>query len=541
MKHETEIKNWLSIIGSSLTVDALVRSCRKALTAYPDSAELWNVFGEIMEEIGQSRESELAYQKSVSLEPGNASIWNSLGLLLKRNGRIVEAESAFLKAVLVDPNYRNLRRDRRKIFIDEDSNLDNYSEDDEIKGNRIQQLLMSFDPSVWISVVDEFLESGEQERATRILEKALRTHPNSQSISLKYSALLEQNRQFPEAALVLNRLIEIDPDIAEAWHRLSLLARLDGNVASAISFSRRSVKLNPANPHLRRLALLLDEQGKTLEAMEVLSQASEFDAITLNLLGVIQHKLGQRAEAKISYENALSVGGENSHLLNNLGRLFEDVGDDEGAVWAFDRALELDRHNAVAWNNFGIVLRHQEAFSEAEKAFRISISIAPHFKNPWLNLRDLSFSIPSISTAEISGSRLDEPIPSRWMQLGWNVFDEIYHSLQLKKLTNQAEQQPKNPYALHQLALCMFNAGLNQEAGALLRKAILVHNENPAFWNLLGMICEKLGCISDSIACYEQAIKCDNNCLGAIFNWNEARIGNDEENQANSSLYKIAS
>lgn len=542
MKSNLEVKEWFSIIESSLTVDDIIKSCQSALKAHPESAELWNIYGEIMEELDYSREAELAFQKSVSIEPGNASVWNRLGLLLRKKGLTAKSEIAFLKAVLVDSQFPNLRHDSRSR-IDRNTKSQHLHEDsgkDGLSKNNVDQL-MSFDTSVWLSVVDEFLQEGEQQRACRILEKAFRLHPSDQLICLKYASMLEEYRRYPEAALILNRLVEFHPDDAEAWHRLALIGFVEGNEEAAVAASRRAVALASANQYKNRLALLLDHQGKTNEAIEILSQALNSDSATLNLLGVMQHKIGRREDARISYEEALRVGGEDSFIHNNLGRLLEDIGDEEGAALAFDKSVELNKSNAVAWNNFGVALRRQEFFLEAETAFRLSISIAPYFKNPWLNLRDLSFTVPAVSATVTTDSRFDEPAPSKWMEFGWNVFDETHHALQLKRLTSQIEQHPENPRTHYQLALCMFDARLYQDAGTLIRKAIALHEWNASYWNLLGNICEELCNPSESIDCYKRAIDCDNDYKAAIFNLKETQVLYNEEEHWHASILEIAS
>jgi tetratricopeptide (TPR) repeat protein len=56
-------------------------------------------------------------------------------------------------------------------------------------------------------------------------------------------------------------------------------------------------------------------------------------------------------------------------VLTDKGRVLEMMGDYEGAIIAFDRALELDPSNMIAMQEKGVALQSLGRISEAEAAF----------------------------------------------------------------------------------------------------------------------------------------------------------------------------
>lgn len=225
---------------------------------------------------------------------------------------------------------------------------------------------------------------------------------------------------------------------------------------------------------------------------------------------------------------------DDSFIHNNIGRLLEDLGEEDDALESFDTAVALDRTNAVAWNNFGVLLRKKGFTKEAEKAFRIAISVAPYCANPWLNLKDLSLAehLPP-RTASQYQRRLPLPVASKWTEAGWNVYDEDHLSKQIVRVTREA--MPQSVVGLHELALGLFNARHYQDCYQLLAGRIDQHPKDASLWNLMGMTSEKLGDLEQAAACYKKCIACDSSYLSAIYNLQEVqfhrpRFGTDSEN-----------
>lgn len=60
-------------------------------------------------------------------------------------------------------------------------------------------------------------------------------------------------------------------------------------------------------------------------------------------------------------------------------------GDNEDALIAYDKALELDPNHVSAWNNKGIVLYRLKRFEEAIVCYDKAIEIDPKYANAWYN------------------------------------------------------------------------------------------------------------------------------------------------------------
>lgn len=119
--------------------------------------------------------------------------------------------------------------------------------------------------------------------------------------------------------------------------------------------------------------------------------SQNLDDLGIKLAGV--HRTA--AEAWLSqgaYERALphleaaaSLAVRELEYHNQLGFVRYIIGDDMGAIEAFNTVLTNDGTNAEAWFNLGMVLFGQEKFAEAEDCFRRSLEIESHDAQTWNN------------------------------------------------------------------------------------------------------------------------------------------------------------
>lgn len=60
-------------------------------------------------------------------------------------------------------------------------------------------------------------------------------------------------------------------------------------------------------------------------------------------------------------------------------------GNNEDALIAYDKALEIDPNHTSAWNNKGIVLSRLKRYEEAIACYDKAIELDPKYANAWYN------------------------------------------------------------------------------------------------------------------------------------------------------------
>ena len=83
---------------------------------------------------------------------------------------------------------------------------------------------------------------------------------------------------------------------------------------------------------------------------------------------------------------------EDGPAYYSLGLALKEVGETEGAIKAFQKAISLDPFLARAYNNLGIAFLEKGETAEARKAFLSALSVDPSHAKAYFNLARISLA-----------------------------------------------------------------------------------------------------------------------------------------------------
>ncbi|MBX3362665.1 MAG: tetratricopeptide repeat protein [Phycisphaeraceae bacterium] len=111
-------------------------------------------------------------------------------------------------------------------------------------------------------LAEAYAATGRHERARQLFLRELRRDPGDIETLLDLGSLLVEMNRLPDAGEKFRRVLEIQPDHAEAHFRLGDLAELMGNAAEAMVHFDIVLRLNDGYPGVRRrLASLMLDRG----------------------------------------------------------------------------------------------------------------------------------------------------------------------------------------------------------------------------------------------------------------------------------------
>ena len=191
---------------------------------------------------------------------------------------------------------------------------------------------------------------------------------------------LEAEGRGAEALELWRGASEIDhrPDIMASLGRRYFL---DGQYTEAESLLSETISKHPAHPNayyylgfLYRRTNRLEESMRFLKEGLALQEWGPADA----MLGDVHRQLGQRDEARVSFQRAIAVDPNDDEAWHGLGLVTDDPGE---AADAFRQAIVADPQNFNAHRELGQLYWLSGRLEEAEVSIRRALEI--NRQDPW--------------------------------------------------------------------------------------------------------------------------------------------------------------
>jgi len=210
-------------------------------------------------------------------------------------------------------------------------------------------------PALYVTLSDIYLFTGQPESSSEALGKAYALDPKNNAVLLKQAKL----------SLILK-------DYAKTFEYV--------NQALAVS------KINPQAYFTRAIALL--EQGDTSHAVGDLMLAVDQDQGYFEAYVQLGDLYAMKNDPMTSayYNNALNVKPASRETLYKLGMYYQENGQFEKAIQAYQRIMQVDSSFRNAPYNIGyIYLVYLNDFGKATGFFSKAIEIDPEYFEAWYN------------------------------------------------------------------------------------------------------------------------------------------------------------
>ena len=163
-------------------------------------------------------------------------------------------------------------------------------------------------------------------------------------------------------------------------------------------------------------------------------------AIELFNQGVDRYDAGDLEGAIAAYEKALEIDPKYHMAWNGLGNALKDLGRYTEAIAAYEKALEIDPKFDHAWYNLGVSLGYLGRYNEAIAALEKALEIYPKYHHAWNNLGNALHNLGRYNEAiaalekalEFSGNQKWQA----WVTRGWAF---IYSGRYIEAIQNWDE------------------------------------------------------------------------------------------------------
>lgn len=163
-------------------------------------------------------------------------------------------------------------------------------------------------------------KTGDPDGAAQVLTVAGEKWADDTEILYRLGVLLERQDRTPESLAIMERIITLDPEHADALNFVGYsLAEENRDLPRARELIEKAVSIEPDNPFfLDSLAWILHRQGDDAKAWTVIQQVVSHpvgDPVIWEHYGDIAAALGKKTEAAEGYKKALSGNPGNADAI----------------------------------------------------------------------------------------------------------------------------------------------------------------------------------------------------------------------------------
>ena len=239
-----------------------------------------------------------------------------------------------------NPNDAQLYAERGRLFYENDGF------DEAIRDLNQALSLDSTNVAYLHLLADVYLDYFQSRRALKTMEQAAELYPERIPTLLKLSEFQLFLKQYKESMQIIDRVLKLDPQNAEAFFMFGMNFK---------------------------------ERGDTIRAINSFQKAVEYDSDLVDgwiNLGQLYASIGDPLALRY-FDNAIRVAPENINALHARADYLSDTGDLAGAIEMYRRISRVDPQYEDAYFNSGLIYMDMDSIEQARKQFDIAIKTSP--------------------------------------------------------------------------------------------------------------------------------------------------------------------
>ena len=279
---------------------------------------------------------------------------------------------------------------------------------------------------------------------------------------------------------------------------------------------------------------LLDEARELLA--EVLRSDPACQAAWINL-GATLRRLGNPHDSVTSLERALQLG-EDAAAWNELGLTLSKLHDPR-AESCWQRAVQLDPHHPLAWNNMGIYYAGQGHYGQSLTCFREAQRLSPRRAEIYIGAGMALFQLDRIQEAlghfEVS-LRLNPHDARVWNYAGMCMWSLANYAAAAEYFQRASQEDPTLAEVWMNLGRWHLQEKRLEQSQALLERALQLNPEVAQAWYLLASALIYQGRYQDAVTALDRSLELDSQDANAWFNRAQALLQLKQREAARASF-----
>ena len=340
-----------------------------------------------------------------------------------------------------------------------------------------------FDVGDFENLFDHFLEQGEFNQATEVLELSNDQHPLATSLMIRKAQLNIVKGQLNDALTLLNKVEKIEP------------FNVDLLIIKANVFSQM---------HQHEKAILY--YGKALE-----HQPGNETEIMLDMAMEYQ-ELMQYEKSILMLASLLDNDPENEIALHEIAHCYERIEEVSDGIEFFHTFLNDHPFSATAWFNLGDLFARQDMAEKAIESYDFAISIKEDFAHAYFNKASVYANEGDYKNAldhfiECSHHEGSNPLTYCFIGECFEKLADYNMALHYYDKVLEIDENWSDAWMGKAAVFVLMNE--DKKALPAIQKAIELIPENAEYWNFAAKLYARLKKDEDAVLAFEKLLDID--------------------------------
>jgi tetratricopeptide (TPR) repeat protein len=255
----------------------------------------------------------------------------------------------------------------------------------------------SFKP--YVNLGSLYFNEGDFGRAFGLFSKLKELDPSSVTLEYYRGLQLVNSGNHPGAIKLLSAALASNNESMEINYLLGQSYEITGSIDKAIQSYMNILKSNELDTAgkkdfaKQRLARLRISKSDELNILRKKVKDNPSDLNARVNLAIALDRIGMFDEAIENYKTLEKIGGDNWVLFYNMANIYKKTENYEASAVYYRKSIAMNKKNADAYNNLGLVMKKLKKHDLAIKAFKDAIDADKNFAYAPFNLAVMYFHL----------------------------------------------------------------------------------------------------------------------------------------------------
>ena len=317
---------------------------RRILRAYPRNSKVWTSIGRLYLIMNRYSDAQKAFRKVKELERNDPAADFNIALICLEQ-KLPDDAIRLFRPLLSLPRYQERARYFIAMALEEKGDMKAAALEYQLVGRESEYFIQARLRMAYLT-----FQMGNKERARQILNELLTQAPKQEEIYLTNSYFYEEDNQWDLAIQALTAGLGKVERPQEIYFRLAVLYEKQNNRPESIQQIKKVLELDPNNADAQNfLGYSYAEAGVNLDEAEKLIQealrAKPDSGHIIDSLGWVYYKKGQYDKAVVELERAHRLMPQDGTVAEHLGDAYFQMKRYRDALRIYRRALALENAN----------------------------------------------------------------------------------------------------------------------------------------------------------------------------------------------------